>query len=703
MDECARWFQNDPGLRRSPYQLYARLRADASVHFEPSVGVYVVSRHEDIRDVLTDPTTFSSAHLIGPQIAALAALEPLTDEQLGYLGLLTDSIGTADGAAHARIRSLINRAFTAAAVRRIEPRIAALRTELLDKLPADGEVEFVGAVAVPLTIRVIAEILGVPSDDVPLFRSWTDGVVALLDRSRDPRAALRAYLRDMAAFTAYLTRRFDEVRAAPNASLLSDLVRFSDQDGRCSPAELLSFCLVIVLAGNETTVNLLASAMLLLATEPGALDRLPADPAGIPALIEEVLRVESPIQAPTGPRPGTRPSAAPPSRRAPTCCSRLAPATGTSRRTPRLRSSIRTGRARPRPPRLRPRRALLPGSGAGSGRGADLPGDAARPVRRGAAGRAGRDADLSQLPQPWTRVAAPPAPGPPDSAVITRALWSNEGRVRVIPTHPGVSSRSPDGNGGDRVYAEERQQEILRRARSEGRVDVVGLAEEMAVTSETIRRDLTVLERAGVLRRVHGGAIPIERLGFEPALAARDAVMITEKERIGKAALAELPTHGAVIIDAGSTTARLVDALPSDYEVTAVVNSPPLATTLAMRPNVTVIMLGGRVRGRTLATVDDMMLRPLQTLHVDVAFMATNGISVKHGLTTPDPAEASAKRAMIAAARRSVLLADHTKVGNDYLAQFGRLADVDVLITDSGLDDAATEELERAGLRVLRV
>ncbi|MEN3357672.1 MAG: DeoR family transcriptional regulator, fructose operon transcriptional repressor [Mycobacteriales bacterium] len=253
------------------------------------------------------------------------------------------------------------------------------------------------------------------------------------------------------------------------------------------------------------------------------------------------------------------------------------------------------------------------------------------------------------------------------------------------------------------MYAEERQQEILRRARADGRVDVVRLAEELAVTGETVRRDLTVLERAGVVRRVHGGAIPIERLGFEPALAARDTVLTGEKERIAKAAVAELPDGGAIIIDAGSTTGRLADALPGDRELTVVVNAPPLATALAMRPNVIVIMLGGRVRGRTLATVDDMALLPLSQLHVDVAFMATNGLSVECGLTTPDPAEASVKRAMIAAARRTVLLADHTKVGNDYLARFGSLSEVDLLITDSGLDEDVADELDQAGLRVTRV
>jgi DeoR family transcriptional regulator, fructose operon transcriptional repressor len=252
------------------------------------------------------------------------------------------------------------------------------------------------------------------------------------------------------------------------------------------------------------------------------------------------------------------------------------------------------------------------------------------------------------------------------------------------------------------MYAEERQQAILDQARAHGRVDVAALAEDMKVTAETIRRDLTLLERAGVLRRVHGGAIPVERIGFEPAFAARDAVLTAEKERIGKAALAEVPNEGAVILDAGTTTARLAQVLPGDRELTVVVNSPVLAAMLGTRANLNVLLLGGRVRGKTLATVDDWALRPLADLYVDVAFIGTNGCSVERGLTTPDPAEAAVKRAMIAAARRSVLLADHTKIGNDYLARFGSLSDVDLLITDAGLDDDLVLDLETAGLRVVR-
>ncbi len=109
------------------------------------------------------------------------------------------------------------------------------------------------------------------------------------------------------------------------------------------------------------------------------------------------------------------------------------------------------------------------------------------------------------------------------------------------------------------VYAPERHQEILGRARIEGRVDVTSLARELDVTPETIRRDLTALERHGLVRRVHGGAIPVERLGFERDLADREGLQSAEKDRIAKAALDEVPDGGSIILDAGSTTVRLAE------------------------------------------------------------------------------------------------------------------------------------------------
>jgi DeoR family fructose operon transcriptional repressor len=251
------------------------------------------------------------------------------------------------------------------------------------------------------------------------------------------------------------------------------------------------------------------------------------------------------------------------------------------------------------------------------------------------------------------------------------------------------------------MYAEERQQIILERARAKGRVDVTALADEFTVTTETIRRDLTVLERHGVLRRVHGGAIPVERLGFEPALAAREGVMTAEKERIAKAALAELPDEGTILLDAGTTTARLAEILPADRELTVVTHSVSIALTLTTRPNLTVMLVGGRLRSRTLASVDAWALQALQDTFVEVAFIASNGLSADRGLTTPDSAEAMVKRAAIASARRTVLLADHTKVGNDHFARFANLSDIDTFITDTGIDSAVAAEIAAAGPTVI--
>ena len=168
----------------------------------------------------------------------------------------------------------------------------------------------------------------------------------------------------------------------------------------------------------------------------------------------------------------------------------------------------------------------------------------------------------------------------------------------------GLYTEKQNLNGQEStLFAEQRQQRIVEQARQAGRVDVAELAAELAVTPETVRRDLTVLERQGVLRRVHGGAMPVERLGFEPGLAARDAVRRAEKERIAKAALSELPVEGSVLLDAGTTTARLAEVMPANRDLIVVTNSLPIALTLSVRPGLTVRMVGGRVRGRTIVDV----------------------------------------------------------------------------------------------------
>jgi len=251
------------------------------------------------------------------------------------------------------------------------------------------------------------------------------------------------------------------------------------------------------------------------------------------------------------------------------------------------------------------------------------------------------------------------------------------------------------------MYAEERQQHILDRARAAGRVDVNSLAETLDVTPETVRRDLTILERHGVLRRVHGGAIPVERLGFEPGVETRTERYVAEKERIAKAALPHLPDEGTILLDAGTTTLRLAELIPRDHELTIVTNSLPIATMVAQHPGLSLYLLGGRVRGRTLAAVGAWVTDALSDVFVDVAFIGTNGLSVERGLTTPDQSEAAAKRAMITAARRSVVLTDHTKIGVDHFSRFAELSDIAAVITDDGLDPETAAEIEALGPEVV--
>lgn len=252
------------------------------------------------------------------------------------------------------------------------------------------------------------------------------------------------------------------------------------------------------------------------------------------------------------------------------------------------------------------------------------------------------------------------------------------------------------------MYAPERQQEILRLARDGGRVDVLSLAEEFKVTAETIRRDLKALDRAGLVRRVHGGAIPAGRLDFEPDLAEREGTAADEKDHIARAALAELPGEGSVILDAGSTVARVAAALPLESTLTVVTHGLPTAARLADHPGIQLHLIGGRVRQRTRAAVDAWALRAYGEIRADVLFLAANGFSADGGLTTPDLAEAAVKRAAVAAARRVVLLADSAKHGQEHFARFGDLSDVDLLITDTGLDPDDAAAIEAAGTEVVR-
>lgn len=251
------------------------------------------------------------------------------------------------------------------------------------------------------------------------------------------------------------------------------------------------------------------------------------------------------------------------------------------------------------------------------------------------------------------------------------------------------------------MYPEERQRAVEQLVLNEGRVDVAQLIEDFAVTGETIRRDLIALERRGVLRRTHGGAIPVQRLGFEPNIPVRAAVMRAEKEQIARLALAQVPDEGAILIDAGTTAGLLAELLPEGRALQVVTGSLHVISALVDRPDISVMVLGGRLRSVSRCMVDAWAMRALADIRVDVAFIGTNGLTVEHGMTTSDQAEATVKSAMMACARRVVLLADHSKVGIEYFHRFGDLSQIDVIVTDSGLDPDLAEDLRAAGPRVV--
>lgn len=253
------------------------------------------------------------------------------------------------------------------------------------------------------------------------------------------------------------------------------------------------------------------------------------------------------------------------------------------------------------------------------------------------------------------------------------------------------------------MYAEERQQALASMVLQNRRVGVTEAAEHFGVTSETVRRDLATLERMHLVRRVHGGAVPVDVLTtVEPDVPHRRRVAEAEKMRIGKAAVELLPgLSGSVLLDAGTTTAQLAANLPPDSRLTVLSNDGAVVERLSGHPHLELYQLGGRVRPTTRAAVGPRTLAVLADLRVDVAFIGTNGLTLGHGLTTPDPDEGAVKTAMMAAARRVVVLADSSKLGQESLVRFGRLDEVDALVTDGGAPADTVAALEALDIDVV--
>jgi DeoR/GlpR family transcriptional regulator of sugar metabolism len=205
---------------------------------------------------------------------------------------------------------------------------------------------------------------------------------------------------------------------------------------------------------------------------------------------------------------------------------------------------------------------------------------------------------------------------------------------------------------------------------------------------------------------VHGGAHPVESAGYESNLTHRTSSMIAEKRRIAAAAATRLGGAESVYIDEGVTPQLVAEAISADMQpgsrLTVVTSSLLAAGALASDPNVTVVLLGGRLRGLTMATVDHWATRMLKELVIDLAFLGANGISREHGTTTPDPAVAAVKAQVVASSRRRILVGVHTKFGVASFCRFADLPDFEAVVTDTGVSASEAHRYSVLGPHVIR-
>ncbi|MGH0030712.1 MAG: cytochrome P450 [Myxococcota bacterium] len=263
----------DPAVIEDPYPWYRVLQRDAPVHCVEKHGFFVVSRYDDVVDVLQNWQDFSTTWGPGP----LRVESPVA------------SILQSDPPTHTRLRSIISRAFTPRAVRACEPLVEACCRERVDAMLEAGRVDLIDEWAIPIPVVVIAEMLGVPREDRDRFRRWSDDIVAAIAGRKSPRQTQKE-------FDAYFSEVVADRQRTPRDDVISKLLRPNDKGESLSTPEVLSFCLSLMVAGNETTTALLGNLFLELARRPDDWRRLRADPSLVPSAVEESLRYDGPNQ-----------------------------------------------------------------------------------------------------------------------------------------------------------------------------------------------------------------------------------------------------------------------------------------------------------------------------------------------------------------------------------------------------------------------
>lgn len=254
------------------------------------------------------------------------------------------------------------------------------------------------------------------------------------------------------------------------------------------------------------------------------------------------------------------------------------------------------------------------------------------------------------------------------------------------------------------MLAAERRSHITELVHTHGAVRVHELVETLGVSDMTVRRDLDALDVEGAVRKVHGGAVSVQpRPTDEPGFGTKSDQMRQEKSAIAAAAARLVQPGMSVVLSAGTTTWRLAHLLKDICHLTVITNSPRISDVFhaESRQDQTVILTGG-IRTRSEALVGPTTVAALRPLHTDLAFIGAHGISAQAGLTTPNYLEAETNQALMAAARHSVILADHSKWGVVGVMTFAQLDDVETLITDDGLDQDAEHQLREAGVDLQR-
>ncbi len=275
-------------FKRDPYATFAAMRRDDPIYQQPgldgSTPIWFVTRYEDAEALLRDKRFVRDPRSALPPEALPEAhpIQASTERQML----------NRDGAEHRRLRNLVSQAFTPKRVMDLRPRVETIAHELLDKVVARGEMDLIDGFAFPLPTIVILELLGVPVEDRDRFRVWSNALIA---PAITPEAKAEA-LQLLGEFTEYLRALFAERRATPRDDMLSALLAAEQAGDRLSEEELFSTMVLLIVAGHETTVNLIANAVLALCRRPELSDELAADAARMPAAVEEFLRFDGPLE-----------------------------------------------------------------------------------------------------------------------------------------------------------------------------------------------------------------------------------------------------------------------------------------------------------------------------------------------------------------------------------------------------------------------